>query len=125
MPLVGLRFSHLQVAAASLETQPSERFTLFSAEGCAPALDGKLEVLKSPLGDDAFSREYCCNVAAKQTDILNFLAELGDPQVTHYLLKWCVNGSRLNYLVRTTPLALTHDAAVQFDLAVSNACAAL
>ena len=56
MPLVGLRFSHLQVCAASFEVQPAERFVEFVGEGCTPVLDGNLEVLKSPIGSIDFCR---------------------------------------------------------------------
>ena len=92
MPLVGLRFSQLQVATAAAGTQAVESFSAFAAEGCTPVLDGNVEVLKSPIGDAEFSRSYCLKLAAKQRSVLSFLAELGDPQVTHYLLKTCVNG---------------------------------
>ncbi len=124
MPAAGLRFSHLQVAAASSEPQEERVFEEFVREGCAAILDGNMEVLKSPLGTDEFSRAYCLEVAEKQRGILNYLADLGDAQVAHYLLKWCVNGSRMNYLVRTTPPSATHDAAKQFDAAMVDALAA-
>ncbi len=118
MPMVGLRFSLLQVVAAVPGPQSLERFQVFVAEGCVPALDGNFEVLKSPVGDDAFCRAFCARVATKQRAVLEFLGGLGDPQVTHYLAKWCVNGSRMNYLARTTPPQWTHDASLDFDKAV-------
>ena len=121
MPLVGLRFSFLQVAAANTDMQPAERFALFTAEGCTAALDGNIEVLKSPIGEDAWCRAYAMRVVKKQRDVLTFLAELGDSQVSHYLLRWCVNGSRMNYLVRTTPPSVTAEAAAAFDYEVEEA----
>ena len=39
----------------------------------------------------------------KQQGVIQFLADLQDPQVTHYLLAHSVNAGRLNYLARTTP----------------------
>ena len=74
-------------------------------------LNGNIEILKSPIGDEAFSREYCTAFATKQRRVLNFLADLGDAHTTFYLIKWCVNGSRLNYLIRTTPCSATLTAA--------------
>ena len=59
MPIVGLRFSSLQVAAAVPGPQDAESFQAFVAEGCTPALDGNVEVLKSPIGDDSFCRAFC------------------------------------------------------------------
>ena len=56
--------------------------------------------------------------AAKQGEVLEFLSGLGDPQVTHFLAKWCTNGSRLNYLARTTPPEFTQIAACDFDKGV-------
>ena len=76
------------------------------------------EVLKSPTGDDTFCRAFCSGVAAKQRKVPEFLSGLGDPLVTHFLAKWCINGSRLNYLARTTPPELTQIAACDFDKAV-------
>ena len=124
MPLVGLRFSHLQVCAASFEVQPAERFVEFVGEGCTPVLDGNLEVLKSPIGSSDFCREYAMKFADKQKDLLTFLAELGDGQVTHYLLRWCVNGNRMNYLARTTPPTETMLTAQAFDNGVRDTFAA-
>ena len=82
--------------------QPAERFVAFAEEGCSLVLDGNLEVLKSPIGEGEFCRSYAMKLAEKQMGVLKFLAELGDGQVSHYLLRWCVNGSRMNYLARTT-----------------------
>ena len=124
MPLVGLRFSHLQVAAASFDRQPAERFAPFVGEGCTPILDGNVEVLKSPVGDHEFCRSYCMRMVEKQRGLLTFLAELGDVQVAHYLMRWCVNGSRMNYLVRTTPPQATLEAAAAFDAEVAETFAA-
>ncbi len=124
MPSVGLRFSHLQIAAASGEQQQEDVFEEFVREGCTAVLDGNMEVLKSPIGTHEFCRAYCLEAAEKQRDTLNYLAELGDAQVSHYLLKWCVNGSRMNYLVRTTPPSATADAAKQFDTGMVDALAA-
>ena len=83
-------------------------------------MDGNFEVLKSPIGDAEVSRSYCLRVARKQRGMLNFLAELGDAHVTHFLLKTCVNGSRMNYMVRTTPCTATYDAATEFDKDVTD-----
>ncbi len=124
MPSVGLRFSLLQVVAATPGAQAAENFAEFVAEGCTPVLDGNFEVLKSPVGDLEFSRGYCQKVAAKHGAVLNLLADLGDPQVSHYLVKWCVNGGRMNYTVRTTPPCATSSAAATFDAAVVDAVAA-
>ena len=52
MPLVGLRFSRLQVANAAFGLQPVEEFAAFVAEGCTPILDGNLDILKSPIGSE-------------------------------------------------------------------------
>ena len=125
MPSVGLRFSQLQIAAASYAPQPPERFSLFVAAGCTPVLDGNLEVLKSPLGTTEFCRTYCQKVADRQRGILTFLSELGDAQVSHYLMRWCVNGSRMNYMVRTTPPTLTCAAAAAFDDSVTGCMGAI
>ena len=56
--------------------------------------------------------------------IAQFLAELGDPQVTHYLLTHSVNAGRMSYLARTTPAAACAEAAEMFDDAVLQAAAA-
>ena len=116
MPLVGFRFSTMQVVAAAAGTRDPERFRAFRDEGCIAALDGNFEVLKSPIGDDTFCEAFCSRVAAKQGKVLEFLSELGDPQVTHFLTKWCINGSRTNnYLARTTPPEFRQTAAYDFD----------
>ena len=47
-----------------------------------------------------------------------FLSGLGDPQVTHFLATWCINGSRLNYLARTTAPEFTQIATCDFGKAV-------
>jgi len=120
IPSVGLRFSQLQVSAASYELRPVERFRLFADFGCTPILNGNLEVLKSPIGSAELCREYCMKIARKQQSVLTFLAELGDAQVAHYLMRWCVNGSRMNYMVRTTPPSSTSTAALAFDNAVTD-----
>ena len=44
MPLVGLRFSFLQVVAGSPGLQPAERFVHFTDLGCTPALGGNFQV---------------------------------------------------------------------------------
>ena len=54
MPMVGLRFSR------------PKNFWAFRDEGCNAALDGKFEVLKSPVGDDTFCTSICSRLAAKQ-----------------------------------------------------------
>ena len=118
MPLVGLRFSMMQVVAAAAGPQDPERFRAFRDEGCTPALDGNFEVLKSPTGDDTFCRAFCSRVEVKQARVLEFLSELGDPQVTHFLAKWCINAIRLNYLARSTPPVFSQTAACDFDKAV-------
>ena len=118
MPMVGLRFSMMQVVAAAAGPQHPGRFRAFQDEGCTPALDGNFEVMKSPIGDDTFCRAFCSRVAEKQAKVLEFLSELGDPQITHFLARWCINGSRLNYLARTTPPECTQTAACDFHAAV-------
>ena len=120
MPLVGLRFSFLQVVAASPGLQPAERFVHFTDLGCTLALDGNFEDLKSPVGEDIFCRSFAIKLVRKQRSVLTFLAELGDPQIAHYLMRWCVNGSRMNYLIRTTPPSVT-TAAAAFDAEVAEA----
>ena len=72
----------------------------FIEAGCTPVLDGNLEVLKSHIGDSDFCREYGMKLADKQQELLTFLAELGDGQVSHYLLRCCVNGSRMTWRAR-------------------------
>ena len=114
MPLVGLRFSMMQVAAAAAGTQDLVRFRAFRDE----ALDGNFDFLKPPTGDDTFCEVFCSRVPAKQGKVLEFLSGLGDPQVTHFLAKWCINGSRMNYLARTTLPEFTQTAACDCNKAV-------
>ena len=118
MPMVGLRFSMMQVVAAAAGPQHPGRFGAFQDEGCTPALDGNFEVLKSPIGDDTFCRAFCSRVAEKQAKVIEFLSDLGDPQVTHFLARFCINGSRFYCLARTTPAEFTQTAACDFDAAV-------
>ena len=66
MPMVGLRFSMLQVVAAAAGPQHPGRFRAFQDEGCTPALDGNFEVLKSPIADDTFCKAFCSRVVEKQ-----------------------------------------------------------
>ena len=80
--------------------------------------DGNFEVRKSPIGDEAFCREYSHKLASKQHTVLEFLSNLADPQVSYYLLRQSVNASRMNYLLRTTPPTHTRDAAAEFDASV-------
>ena len=82
MPMVGFRFSMIQVVAAAAGPQHPGCFQTFQDEGCTPALDGNFEVLKSPIGDDTFCRAFCSSVAEKQAKVQEFLFELGDPQIT-------------------------------------------
>ena len=64
MPLVGLQFSTLTVAPAAGK-QHRVDFRPFSQAGCTIAEDGNLEILKSPVGDIAWSLKYCEDYAAK------------------------------------------------------------
>ena len=59
MPMVGLRFSMMQVVAAAAGPQHPGRFQTFQDEGCTPALDGNFEVLKSlPLETTHFAGHF-------------------------------------------------------------------
>ena len=79
-PMVGLQFSQLQVVAVAYGWQPVKRFSYVVAKGCIPVLDGNFEVLKSPIGDTTFCHTFCEKMVAKQSKLLTFLVELGDPK---------------------------------------------
>jgi hypothetical protein len=123
MPTLGLRFSTLQLIPAAGQAHSID-LDPFKTLGCSVQEDGNFEVLKSPLGTDGYCKEFCAKLVEKQREIFEFLATLGDPQVTHYLLKNSVNASRMNYLARTTPPAICADAAQAFDGAVIQAASA-
>ena len=69
MPQVGLRFSSLQLVAAA---GPHHRinFDPFLALGCSVNGDGDIEVLKSPIGTDAFCQSYSQGLVDKQLGVL-------------------------------------------------------
>ena len=64
--------------------------------------------------------EHVALVSLRHKEVfLEFLSELGEPHATLFLLlKWCINGCRMNCLVRTTPPEFTQTASCDFDKAV-------
>ena len=114
MPQVGLRFSSLQLVAAA---GPHHRvnFDPFLALGCSVNGDGDIEVLKSPIGTDAFCQSYSQGLVDKQLGVLDAVAAIPDAQVGFYLLKYSCNASRLHHLSRTTPLAHCEAGLLAFD----------
>ena len=123
MPMVGLKFSTLQLVPAALDahTFQVEPFTALGGQMCS---EGNVEILKSPVGTQEFCQQYCLQQVGKQRALFEFLAELGDPQIIHNLLKWSVNAGRMNYMARTTPAAACADAMAAFDVAVTDTLAA-
>eukprot|EP00959_Pyramimonas_sp_CCMP1952_P238321 4980311-Pyramimonas_sp.AAC.1 len=79
MPGTGLRFSALQVIPAAGKRSTVD-FAEFVSLGCDVFADGNCEVLKSPVGDDAHCRAFCAKQVQKQQSIIQFLADLQDPQ---------------------------------------------
>ena len=73
MPLVGLRFSMLQVIPAKPYNKSTDSGP-FEAEGCMIPRDGNFEVLKSPIGSDDICVSYCLKFMEKQKRALEFLA---------------------------------------------------
>ena len=123
MAPVGLRFSTLQLVPAS-GARCTVDFAPFVAHGCDVFAEGNCEVLKSPVGDEVFCKAFCAKQVEKQQGTIQFLAELQNPQVTHYLLAHSVNAGRMNYLARTTPAQHFGDAARTYDESVLDAAAA-
>ena len=99
-----LRFSSLVMAPAAGQAH-RVNIQSFAEAGCKVGLDGNFEVLKSPLGDEAWCAQYCNDYAEKHVRAAQAVGELADPQVAHYLLRWACNASHMNYLARTTPKA--------------------
>ena len=117
MPFVGLQFSMVKLVPAAghshnVNVQP------FTASGCSVCADGSFEVLKSLVGDKEYSKSCSTKPMEKQRAILDFFAGLGDLHITHQLLRWSVNASRMNYTVRTAPPEVCDEAAKAFDRAV-------
>ena len=90
----------------------------FMNEGCSVSEDGNIEVLKSPVGDDVFCKEYSMSVAQKHSKMFEALRSLEDPYVACYLLWWSANASRMNHLSRTTQATHCSGALEYFDLQV-------
>lgn len=117
LPSVGLQFSSLAVTTAA-GCRHAVDLTIFEQEGCTISLDGNAEILKSPVGTDAFCKEFCSKRAGKAAEVAKAIASLSDAQVGYYLLRWSCNAGRMNYLARTTPAGVCRDAMLSFDAAV-------
>jgi hypothetical protein len=119
LPHLGLRLSQSSVAPAA-GTLHQVDFRPFLALGCTICEDANYEVLKSPVGDDAFCQAYCLPRAAQQATTARLIGGIGDPQVAYYLLRWCCTGGRMDYLARTTPLRYSAAAMQAFDAALHD-----
>lgn len=124
LPHLGLRLSQSSVAPAA-GTLHQVDFRPFLALGCTICEDANYEVLKSPVGDDAFCQAYCLPRAAQQATTARLIGGIGDPQVAYYLLRWCCTGGRMDYLARTTPLRYSAAAMQAFDAALHDAFCAV
>jgi hypothetical protein len=120
MPRLGLKFSSLVVVAAAKENA-SVDWAPFIAEGCTVASENGVEILKSPVGAPSFCTAFCRKAGEKQAAKVKMVAQLPDPHVAYYLLRWSCNASRMNHLARTTPLEICRDGLRTFDAAVSSA----
>jgi len=90
LPAVGLKFSSLVVATAAGNSHTVD-LASFEREGCTVSPEGNIEILKSPVGTEAFCREFCNKKAKKAAGVAKAIASLGDAQVGYYLLRWSCN----------------------------------
>ena len=119
MPLVVLRFSMMQVVAAEAGSQDPERFRAFRDEGCIMALDGNLEVLKSPIGDDTHFVGHFAPVSLRNKGKCQNFCQ--DSAIHRSRIFWQSGASMAVvwiFLARTTPPEFTQMAACDFDTAV-------
>ena len=123
LPQLGLRLSSAVVAPA-VASAPID-YSGFAALGCTIQADGNYEVLRSPVGTDAFCLAYCRERAGKQVDVVRRVGQLSDVQVGYYLLRFSCGAGRMNYMARTTPLRLSGPALQLFDDGVRDAFCAL
>ncbi|CAK9062512.1 unnamed protein product [Durusdinium trenchii] len=79
MPRLGLKLSTASVAPVA-GRQHQVDLRPFAALGCALCEDGNFEVLKSPVGDADFNRQYCLQRAAQQATLVQSVGALADPQ---------------------------------------------
>ena len=121
MPSIGLRFSSLVVGPAAGERGHTVDWAPFVAAGCSVAEAGNFEILKSPVGDIDFSRDFCLQTALKQAKVVDAIGQLPDPHCAFYLLRFSGNASRMTYLTRTTPKQHCSSALTHFDFTMQEA----
>ena len=121
MPSLGLRFSSLLVGPAAGEHAHTVDWAPFVAAGCAVTEAGNFEILKSPVGELDFARDFCLQTALKQAKVVDAISHLPDPHCAYYLLRYSGNASRMTYLTRTTPKQCCSSALTHFDYTVQEA----
>ena len=99
-------------------------FHPFAASGCTILEDANYEVLKSPVGDDAYCQAYCRERATQQAQVLELVSGLDDVHVGYYLMR-CCTGGRMTYLARTTPPRLRGEALQLYDDSLHEAFSAM
>ena len=118
MPGLGLHFSSaLPVALRNIMS--TGRLLWLQDARCRRL--GNFEILKSPVGEADFCRNFCDGVAIRQGAVVDSIGQLPDPHVAFYLLRSSGNSSRMLYLARTTPKEMCGAAFQQFDAAVRSA----
>ena len=117
MPLLGLKFSKLDVIPAAGEGAQFDRGS-FRDLGCKVVEKAEVTVMKCPIGD----QDYCGSVLSKRVgkaqSILDQIGDLPDSHCALYLMQY--QTGRMEYISRSTPFALCQDALLRFDLSVRN-----
>jgi hypothetical protein len=118
MPLLGLRFSKMDIIPAS-PAQHSVDPVPFLALGCKCIMDGNFELMKSPVG----STEWCEELVGKRVEKLSkacsAIVALPRKAAALYLLRF--QTARMTYTVRTTPLQSCQRAVALADAVTQGA----
>ena len=100
VPRTGLSFGKLQVVAANPEDSVLDPQACRDA-GCVLVADGNLEVMRAPVGSEAWARQYVADRAKATVQVYDALASLESSHVAFYLARY--QAGRTNYIVRTSP----------------------
>ena len=77
-------------------------------------------VLGSPIGSEAFVKEYAADKVETLVQLLRKVDALNDPQIELLLLRACTGFPRIVHLLRTAPPTLLSDALGTFDYQVDE-----
>jgi len=115
MPLLGLKFSKLDVIPAAGQNHQVD-IGAFHEAGCTVSVTGDFEVMKSPIGSKAHCETVVMKRVKKAAAAITAIADLPDSHCALYLLRY--QSAKMNYVARTTPAADVEEGLRCFDVSV-------